>query len=373
MISTNSHNTERFKYNNNTRGPTPTAVTDARMYNIIGNAHFDRNNFSEAIDAYQRGLEIELQKLDPAHPNVVITLQNMGEAYRARGDFGLALQRYHEVLELQQYQFGTLRHPDIAMTLQSIAMVYDRMGQLENALEYIKHTLSLQEEELQKFHLCQQQQSDDGTKTNTLRNWSVALTHAGCILFRMNKISKAMDHFQQAWMIQQRKNKNFIEEGAFTLFNIAQCHQTNGSYSEAIKFYTEALHLEELSKGKHHMDSSPTMFKLGEVYSEIGDFDKALIYFQGSLDIERKQQQQQQSNHSRRCNEESFCNISRILIEIGYLHHFQGNQGPLLDTMRELSELDQFFDPSIRALYESLQPFLGTSVAGRTVAAAAAA
>jgi len=322
---------------------------DATIYNVLGNAHFNERNFDEAIDAYQRGLEIELQNLGSTHPNVIVTLSNLSETYKERGDYELALKSYYELLRLQNLNFGTMCHPDIAATMQSIAWVYDVTGQLSAALYCIKYSLALQ------------QQFNETSKYNHIdfRKLSMTLSHAGCLLFRVNRVSTAMKYFDEALLIQRRNN--YIGEGSFTIYNIALCHQSNGYYDKAIKCYTEALRLEEISNGKNHKDSSATLYKLGQVYFAVGDLDKALFHFHGALEVEREN-----FSYANDLN-----NVARILIEIGYVHYFQGCHGLFHDVLREICELEEIaggFIPGIRTMYQSLQ-CLGDSC--QTAAAAA--
>lgn len=384
MVCSNSH--QQFHTVSTNRRASSSSNDDvARMYNIIGNAHFDQNNYHEAIDAYHRGLEIELGTYEPTHPNVVVTLCNMGEAYRESGNYHLALQLYDQVLSIQEKAYGTeagatmgVCHRDICTTIQSIAIIYDQMGQLELALSYIEYTLAMQRQFHSSFELLLKKNCNTAADAN-LRNFSVTVTHAGCILVRMGKISTAMSYFKEALSIQQQAQNCMNDETAFTLYNIAHCHQMNGSYSEAIHYYTETLKLEEelsssSSMGKyHHQDSSATRFKLGEVYSAIGDLDNALIHFQGALQVERSNTifSSSSSRDDDGCSSSSF-NESKILIEIGYIHYFQGNHGQLLDTLRQISELDTYcpdgLDKSIKVMYESLQKMMDSS---RMAAAAA--
>mmetsp|Transcript_26191 Transcript_26191/g.39659 ORF Transcript_26191/g.39659 Transcript_26191/m.39659 type:complete len:330 (+) Transcript_26191:178-1167(+) len=286
---------------------------DAIMFNTLGNAHFDRENFDEAIDAYHHGLEIERTRLEPTHPNIIITLSNIAETYRQSGNFDLAIQAYQEVLYLQQQRFGSC-HPDIAKTLHVIGLIYDQMGDLSYALECIKYALEQQ----------QHMKSD-----LERRNLSAILTHAGCIFYRMNMLSTAMEYFDEALSIQRKKNDK--KEIAFTLYNMGLCHQAEENYKVAIDCYSEALEHEEKILGKGHRDTSATLFKLGEVYSTLRMYDKALYSFQIALKIERQSVDK----------DEDFVNEARILIEIGYVHYFKGNNAAIQDTLNEISTMDR--------------------------------
>lgn len=295
-------------------GCTLNSNKDAIMFNTLGNAYFDQENFSEAIEAYYHGLEIERAKFEPSHPNIIVTLINISESYRRRGDFELAIEVYFEVFRLQQQRFGR-SHPDVSRTLHAIALIYDEMGDLPRALECNTYSLRLQ-------NLC-----EDG---RDLQNLSVTLTHAGCIFYRMNDISSSKNSFGEALELQRKMNSH--AEVAFTLYNIGLCHQSTGCYRKAIECYIEALQLEEKVHGRDHRETIPTRFNLGQAYTSLGQYDKALSYFQNALRINRE---------SCTGKEEGPCTEASIMIEMGYVHYFQGNVEKLFKILSEISGISE--------------------------------
>mmetsp|Transcript_5422 Transcript_5422/g.7845 ORF Transcript_5422/g.7845 Transcript_5422/m.7845 type:complete len:333 (-) Transcript_5422:77-1075(-) len=293
---------------------TPTNNNDATMFNNLGNNHFDQGNFDEAIDAYYHGLEIERRKLEPTHQNIIVTLSNISETYRQLGDFELAIETYIQVLVLQREKFGVL-HPETAKTLHVIGLIHDQMGNLPYALECIECVISLQ----RNFN-CKPEQ----------RNLSTSLTHAGCIFFRMNMIYAALKYLHEALLIE--RNRGDIEDMAFILYNMGLCYQAKGSLKSAIRCYTESLELEIRTIGKDHKDISATMFKLGEVYSAVGQFDEALLFFQNALGVGRKQEKNKKMDS---------VTESRILIEIGYIHCYQGDVSSVRGILGELAVMEK--------------------------------
>lgn len=302
---------------------------ESALFNDLGNAHFGQGNFDQAIKAYYSGLEIELMNLEPTHPNIIITLSNISETYRQRGDFELALETYKEVFRLQRKRFGIF-HPEPAKTLHVIGLIHEQMGNLPFALKCIKKVILWQ----RNF------KSDEG-----IQNLSISLTHAGCVYYRMKDIPTAMKFLREA--LQLKSKCSNTQDMAFILYNIGLCYQTEGSYKQAIQFYTKSLELEIKTLGQDHKDSSATMFKLGEVYSAIGMFDEALFFFRNSLRIGRKLSKNQMDPVTE----------SRILLETGYVHFYQGHTAHLRHILNELALMDRRvgISPSNMKLYRFLQ------------------
>jgi tetratricopeptide (TPR) repeat protein len=61
------------------------------LWTALGNAHYDRENWTEAIDAYENA-----RRREPKDPNL---LSDLGAAYRNAGDFGRAVHFFEKARE----------------------------------------------------------------------------------------------------------------------------------------------------------------------------------------------------------------------------------------------------------------------------------
>lgn len=301
---------------------------DSKWFNHLGNFYFERGHLDEAITAYENGLKIERQNLKLEQnfrydlSDILVTLSNLGEAYRRRGDYLLALEMYKELLQLQHCKFGVFSHPDVVKTIHVIGLIYDEMKNLPTALEYINCVLAI--------YMQQVQESD--MKNDEFQHISTALTHAGCILYRMNHIGMAIENFDEALALQKKMTDDDDNlEIAFTLYHLGLCHQAQGCYEKAINCFIETLHTEEKLLGPNHNDLIATMIKLGEVYVTTGMLDQALPYYEKALRIER----QHKGTAANRSDE------IRILLEIGYILYFQGENELVKEVLSEVSGLEK--------------------------------
>jgi tetratricopeptide (TPR) repeat protein len=51
----------------------------ASIFNKLGNLYYENQDFDNAIDMYEQGLEVERSVLHNLHPNIVVTLSNLGQ------------------------------------------------------------------------------------------------------------------------------------------------------------------------------------------------------------------------------------------------------------------------------------------------------
>jgi tetratricopeptide (TPR) repeat protein len=72
-------------------------------------------------------LEIEEKHFGPDHPEVAITLTNLGEAYGKLGDSKKKRDLLERALEIEEKHFGP-DHPKVAITLTNLGLAYGELG-----------------------------------------------------------------------------------------------------------------------------------------------------------------------------------------------------------------------------------------------------
>lgn len=64
----------------------------ASILNKMGNLYYERDDFDQALAKYQEGLEVERRVLHGSHPNITVTLTNIGQIHKQRGEYNAALK-----------------------------------------------------------------------------------------------------------------------------------------------------------------------------------------------------------------------------------------------------------------------------------------
>ena len=76
------------------------------LLNCMGNFHFEREGLEGVLRCYRRGLRIERRVPPPDHPNIAVTLGNLGEIHRRRGEWDEATRTYDECLDAPRRRHG---------------------------------------------------------------------------------------------------------------------------------------------------------------------------------------------------------------------------------------------------------------------------
>ena len=105
------------------------------------------------LRCYCRGLGIERNVLPTDHPNIVVTLSNLGEIYRQRGDWDNAANMYGDCLDILKKKYDEKDHIDVALTLNTIGLIRDQRGDTCLSLYYLQDAPLMRRRLLGNDHL----------------------------------------------------------------------------------------------------------------------------------------------------------------------------------------------------------------------------
>jgi len=120
--------------------------------NKFGNLLYEQGDFDAAIVVYQKGLAIERAVLEDCHPNIIVTLKNIGQIHKIQGEYRSALRLFQEALRIQLQRECSLcssrgdvhqANPNIAATLTTIALIYYECRNYKKALDFYQETLCI--------------------------------------------------------------------------------------------------------------------------------------------------------------------------------------------------------------------------------------
>ncbi|CAJ1943277.1 unnamed protein product [Cylindrotheca closterium] len=116
--------------------------TMASTYHNIGIVLVNQGKYEEAMEQYQRSLEIKLEALEPNHPEIAATHHEIGNVLHRQGKYEEAMEQYQRSLEIKLKAYGP-DHPKIAETYHQIGNVLHRQGKYEEAMEQYQRSLAI--------------------------------------------------------------------------------------------------------------------------------------------------------------------------------------------------------------------------------------
>jgi len=244
----------------------------ATTYNNIAGVYSRQGDYPKALEWYQKALEIHEKVLGKEHPSTATTYNNIAEVYYSQGDYPKALEWCHKALEIHEKVLGK-EHPDTATIYNNIAGVYDSQGDYPKALEWYQKALEIREKVLSKEH------PDTATTYNSI---------AGVYDDSQGDYPKALEWYQKALEINEKVFGKEHPSTATTYNNIAGVYSRQGDYPKALEWYQKALEIREKVLGKEHPDTATTYNNIAGVYYSQGDYPKALEWCQKALEIHEK-------------------------------------------------------------------------------------
>jgi tetratricopeptide (TPR) repeat protein len=180
-------------------------VTDNNwfIYNGRGNANYTLGNYRQAIEDYDRAIEINPDFLD-AH-------NNRGDAYIGLGNYRQAIEDYNRAIEI---------NPDFVDAYSNRGLSYSKLGQYQLAIEDFNKVISLKPAYADAYYsrgnaygvLGQYQLAiEDFNKVISLKPaYTMAYLNRGTAYARLGNNNLAIDDLKTAAKLGDERAKNFL-------------------------------------------------------------------------------------------------------------------------------------------------------------------
>ena len=122
------------------------------LSNRLRNFYFEAEDSEATLKFYKEGLYIEQKVFEDTHPNVIVTLSNIGEIHKKTDKHDLAIQVYSRVMSFQRIRHGSCS-ARAASSLNDIGLIQDKKDQPEIAMFYLREALTTRREVLGEDHL----------------------------------------------------------------------------------------------------------------------------------------------------------------------------------------------------------------------------
>ena len=220
-------------------GPLTTDYPNAATYrNNLGAAWKAKGNYDKAIEYYENALKSDLNNYGEDHPNVATYRNNLGATWKAKGDYDKAIEYYEMALKSDLNNFGE-NHPKVATRWNNLGEAWRAKGKYDKAIEYYEKALK---SDLNNF-------GDDHPNIAAHRNnlgvaWSAKGEH-----------DKAIEYIEKAL---ESDIKTFGEKHSNVATyrnNLGSALNAKGEYDKAIEHLEKALSVIQVRLGNDHPDT----------------------------------------------------------------------------------------------------------------------
>ena len=241
-------------------------------YNNLGLAYKQKGDYDKALEYFQKALKLDLKQVGPWHTEVAIRYNNLAMTYEYKGEYDKAIAYYEKALAMGLKQLGA-EHPKMGLRCNNLGVAYGKKGDHDKAIKYYLIALEIG---------LEQYETGNAEIATVYNNLGSAYNHKG-------------DHFKALVYLQKalRMDLELVgpeHPGVATVYNnLARAYKDKGDYDRAIECYQKALEIELDKLGPDYREVGITYNNLGLAHMEKGDFDRAIEHYDKALQLRSEQ------------------------------------------------------------------------------------
>lgn len=233
----------------------------AQLVNCLGYYHNTVAEYSSALNAYNRALEIWEKNLGREHHLIAIVLNNLGYTYNEMGDYHSAKRMFELAKDIDEKLFGE-NHPDIGTRYNNLGNALSNLGEHKKAKSLLEKALELDEKQYGPEH------RDVSRDANSL----------GMILRELGELKRAKELLEKALLIDEKILDDDHPDTVIHTNNMGSLLQQMGDFENAKSYYERSLSLAEKNFGKSHPIVARRLQNFASLYYQTGDLPLALDF-----------------------------------------------------------------------------------------------
>lgn len=231
------------------------------FFNILGLINQIQGNFDEAVEYYQKTLQIDADLNDS--DGQASSLNNLGSIYVSKGAYDSALEMYEQSYAINKQ--ANLYSGQVT-ALNNIGNVYELRHQLDLSLPKYEEALSLV------------------VQTGDLSIKATILNNIGMIQKTRGNLNESLKNYEDGLKIAQQIGDLYAQILFFN--NIGMINAERGDFDTALKLYGESIKIaEELGDNSK---KGGILNNIGSIHLAMKEPDKALSCFEEALTLESK-------------------------------------------------------------------------------------
>ncbi len=224
--------------------------TNAHVWNEKGNVHFKQENFEEAINAYNKAIQID--------PSFGWPYSNLALVYFTQGKYTEAILLYQKSIDLLS------SNKDKALSWNGLGNVYRCVNDYANAVIAYRKAAELDTVTAGMRDAADYSQLDEGL--NTAKAWN----ELGELFFKTRSYVDAVNAFNKAIELEPASGAAYSNMGRVLTFQ--------GQFPEAVGFLEKSIELFNEDK-----DKAVAWNRLGNVYRKLNNYDNAIKAYQKAM------------------------------------------------------------------------------------------
>lgn len=197
------------------------------------------------------------------------TLLNAATAYRAAGDYATSIRYYKQALQIYD---GILPPQDYryASLYNNMSILFEKTDDNEEAINYAKKALSIIE-----------------TLPNSEAQAATTMTNLALLYFKVERFTEAKELLEEALSIFENGGGPADEHYSGALAGVAEAWYRMGDYAKALEYYEKALAEVRAHYGEN-MSYAILCENCAAVCEKLGDADKQVDYLNRANEVRKR-------------------------------------------------------------------------------------
>ncbi len=234
------------------QGAIPAQNSGAYAWNEKGNVHFKQGEFEDAINAYNKAIQLD--------PGLGWSYSNLALTYLTQGQCAEAILLYKKSIELLDTD------EEKAISWNSLGNAYRCINDYPNAVAAYQKAAELDPRTAGMRDGAEDFQAGQSPRSGQAWN------DLGEVFFKTGAYDEAINAFNKAIELEP--------ESGWPYSNLARALAGQGKYTEAIPLYQKSIDLLQEDK-----DQAVVWNRLGNVYRKLNDYDNAIKAYQKAVTL----------------------------------------------------------------------------------------
>jgi tetratricopeptide (TPR) repeat protein len=282
----------------------------ATLMDTMGTVYTSLGLYPEAIRLVDQALDKRVELFGRRHPEVLRSLNHLGEVQTLQADYESAEENLREALQAQREHYGDVS-AEVASTLFNLADVLTRMGEYTEAEAPIRESLRIRQTLFGASHA----------------EVAESIEALGLNLFDQGNIDEATSELRRALAMYRTSQDERHPAIPQAIGNLAYVLAEAGELQEVENLYREALAMLRKLHNEAHPEVASALNNLGSVLAERGDLEGAESAYQESLEIMRG------------LLGDAHPNVAFALFNIALVRYDRGDTAGAIAMMRETLEM----------------------------------
>ncbi len=240
----------------------------AMSLNNVGNTYNTLGEASKGLEHFQQALEMCRALYPGNHFDVAGSLNNVGGAYQRLGEASKGLGYLEQALEMYRALYPG-NHPEVAASLNNVGIAYEKLGESSKGLGYLEQALEMMRAVYPGNHSFV----------------ATFLNNVGSAYEKLGEVSKGLGYFQQALQMDRALYPGNHPSVAMSLNNVGSAYEKLGESSKGLGYLEQALEMYRALYPANHPDVAMSLNNVGGAYHTLGEASKGLGYFQQALQM----------------------------------------------------------------------------------------